>query len=57
MASAQMSKLIIKTGTEDDSFASGRRIAKAADQGKTIKKCCIFSFEDPVEVMRIITEN
>jgi hypothetical protein len=50
-------KLIIKTGTEEDFFASGRRIAKAADQGKTIAKNRIISFEDPVDVMRLITET
>jgi len=52
-----MNKLIIKTGTEEDFFASGRRLAKAADQGKTIPKNRIISFEDPADVMRLITET
>lgn len=50
-----MSKLTIKTGTEEDFFARGRRLAKAADQGKTIAEERIISFEDPADVMKLIT--
>lgn len=50
-----MNKLTIKTGTEEDFFVRGRRLAKAADQGKTIAEERIISFEDPVDVMKLIT--
>ena len=42
-----MTKLIIKTGTEEDFFARGRRLAKAADRGKAPSKRCAPNFEDP----------
>ncbi len=50
-----MTKLIIKTGTEKDFFARGRRLAKAADDGKVIAEERIISFEDPADMMKLIT--
>ena len=50
-----MTKLTIKTGTEEDFFARGRRLAKAADNSRTIAQERIISFEDPADVMKLIT--
>lgn len=50
-----MNKLIIKTGTEEDFFARGRHLAKLADQGEIIAENRIISFEDPADVMKLIT--
>ena len=52
-----MTKLIIKTGTEEDFFARGRRLAKAADRGKALEAVRTISFEDPADVMKLITET
>ena len=50
-----MTKLTIKTGTEEDFFARGRRLAKAAVRGEPIPAERIISFEDPADVMKLIT--
>ena len=50
-----MTKLIIKTGTEDDFFKRGRQLARAADRGEPIPDERIVSFEDPAELMKLIT--
>lgn len=50
-----MNKLIIKTGHEEDFFARGRRLAKVVDQGKIIAEERIISFEDPADLMKLIT--
>lgn len=50
-----MSKLTIKTGTEDDFFQRGRQLARTADRSKELPSESIISFEDPAEVMRLIT--
>ena len=50
-----MTKLIIKTGTEKDFFKRGRQIAKAADRGERLPSERIVSFEDPADMMKLIT--
>jgi len=50
-----MTKLIIKTGTEEDFFKRGRQIAKAADRGERLPNERIVSFEDPADMMKLIT--
>jgi predicted transcriptional regulator len=50
-----MTKLTIKTGTEEDFFTRGRQLAKAADRGEQIPNERIISFEDPADVMKLIT--
>lgn len=50
-----MTKLIIKTGTEEDFFKRGRQLAQAADHGEPLVDERILSFEDPAEVMKLIT--
>lgn len=52
-----MTKLIIKTGTEDDFFKRGRVLAKTADNGDLIKGERIISFEDPLELTKLITST
>ena len=51
----QLTKLTIKTGTEDAFFKRGRHLAKAADSGKTIAPERIISFEDPSDLMKLVT--
>lgn len=50
-----MSKLIIKTGTEKDFFGRGRQLARMADRGEPLPEERIISFEDPADVMKLIT--
>ena len=50
-----MSKLTIDTGTEEDFFKRGRQLAKAADRGEKLPDERIISFEDPADVMKLIT--
>ena len=51
-----MTKLTIKTGTEEDFFKRGRQLAKAADRGERLPAERIISFEDPADVMKLMTE-
>lgn len=50
-----MTKLTIKTGTEEDFFKRGRVLARAADRGEPLPDERIISFEDPADVMKLIT--
>lgn len=50
-----MTKLIIKTGTEEDFFKRSRRLAHAADRGEPLPDERIISFKDPADVMKLIT--
>ncbi len=50
-----MTKLTIKTGTEEDFFKRGRQFAKAADSGEKLPDERTISFEDPADVMKLIT--
>ena len=50
-----MTTLIIKTATEDDFFKRGRRLAQLADRGELLPDECVISFEDPADVMKIVT--
>ena len=49
--------ITIKTGTADEFFKRGRILAKAADRGERLPAECIVSFEDPADVMRLVTET
>ncbi len=51
-----MNKLTIKTATEDEFFRRGRALAKVADRAGILPAERIVSFEDPAEVMKLITE-
>ena len=50
-----MTKLTIKTGAEDDFFKRGHLLARAADRGEQLPDERIISFEDPADMMRLIT--
>jgi hypothetical protein len=50
-----MKNITIKTGSEKDFFARGRRLAKCADQGKSIQEERIISFEDQADMVRFIS--
>ena len=50
-----MTNLTIKTGSEEDFFKRGRELAKSADNGKQLPDERIVSFEDPADVMKLIT--
>lgn len=50
-----MNKLTIKTATEEDFFRHGRKLAKLADQGARLPAERIISFEDPAEVLKLLT--
>lgn len=50
-----MTKLTIKTGTEKDFFARGRQLAATADRGEQLPAERIISFEDPAEMMKLVT--
>lgn len=50
-----MTTLTIKTGTEADFFKRGRQLAQAADKGEALPDERVLSFEDPADVMKLIT--
>jgi len=50
-----MTKLTIKISTEEGFFKRGRQLAKAADQGGPLPDEHIISFEDPADMMKLVT--
>lgn len=50
-----MTKLTIKTGTEESFFKHGRQLAKAVDRDEQLPDERIVSFEDPADLMKLIT--
>ncbi len=52
-----MKILTIKTGTEEDFFERGREIARVADCGEVPVESHVISFEDPADMMKLITEG
>ncbi len=50
-----MNTLTIKTGTEEDFFKRGRKLAKLADQGARLPEECVLSFEDPADILKLLT--
>lgn len=50
-----MTKLTMKTGTEKDFFKRGRQLAWAADHGEPLPDERTISFEDPADLMKLIT--
>ena len=50
-----MTKLTMKTGTEKDFFKRGRQLAWAADHGEPLADERTISFEDPADLMKLIT--
>lgn len=50
-----MTTLTIKTGTEAEFFQRGRQLAQAADRAEAIPEAQVLSFEDPADMMKLIT--
>ncbi len=50
-----MTKVTIKTGTPEQFFERGRKIARLADAGGRIPRHAILSFEDPADVLKLLT--
>ncbi len=50
-----MKTVIIKIASEDEFFQQGRRIAQLADQQKQLPAENIISFEDPAELLELLT--
>lgn len=50
-----MKNFVICTGTEEQFFKRGRRIAKDLDAGRPIAQQTIISFEDPEDMMRLLS--
>jgi predicted transcriptional regulator len=49
-----MKTTIVKTASEQDFFARGRRIAKAADAVKRLPRETVISFEEPADLLRVL---
>lgn len=50
-----MNNLIVRTGTEEDFFRRGRELAGLADRGEQLAEERILSFEDPAELMKLVS--
>jgi len=48
-------KLTVTTGTERDFFERGRKLAKKLDMGERVEPECIISFEDPQDLLELVT--
>jgi predicted transcriptional regulator len=48
-------KLTISTGSEKDFIERGKEIARNLDTGERIEPECILSFEDPQELLELVT--
>lgn len=51
----QMKTLIVKTGREAEFFARGRKLAALADGAQPLPHERVISFEDPVELLKLLT--
>ena len=50
-----MKNVILKAGTEHDFFQRGKLLARLADAGKPLPEERTVSFEDPAELLRLLT--
>ena len=50
-----MKTLTIKSGSEGDFFRRGRIVARLADEGTALPEECVISFEDPDEMLRLLS--
>ena len=50
-----MNTLILKTANEDAFSKRGKRLAKLADAAKTIPQELVISFEEPGDLLRLLT--
>ena len=51
-----MKRITIKTNTEAGFFARGKALATLVDQGQRIPHQCVLSFEDPSDMLRLLTQ-
>ena len=52
---SDLTKLTIKTSSEEDFLRRSRRLAKSADCGEKLPDERIVSFEDPADMMKLVT--
>jgi predicted transcriptional regulator len=52
-----MTDFTIKTRTEEDFFKRGRQLGRAADRGERLPDRRVISFEDPADLMKLMTET
>ena len=50
-----MNQLIVKTGNEDEFFKRGRKLGGLADRGEGLPEESVISFEDPADVLKLLT--
>jgi predicted transcriptional regulator len=50
-----MKRITVKTQTEVGFFAHGKHLAKLADAGRRIPREVVLSFEDPLDMLRLLT--
>ncbi len=50
-----MSKIIVKTATEQAFFKRGRDLARKADAGLPLAEEKVISFEDPADLLNLLT--
>jgi predicted transcriptional regulator len=50
-----MVKLTITTGTEEEFFRRGRTLARKLDRGESIAAGNIITFEDPEDILELVT--
>jgi predicted transcriptional regulator len=50
-----MKTLTIKSGSEDDFFMRGQVVARLADEGTALPEECVISFEDPDEILKLLS--
>lgn len=48
-------KLTITTGTEEVFFKRGKELARKLDGGRRLEHECIISFEDPQDLLELVT--
>ena len=48
-------KTVIKTGTTEDFFARGRDLARRADRHEKFESQRTITFEDPVDLLKLLT--
>ena len=52
-----MKNVILKAGTEHDFFQRGKVLSRLTDTGQPLPEECTVSFEDPAELLRLLTAS
>lgn len=52
-----MKRMILKAGTEQDFFRRGKELARLADKGAVVPEEQTISFEDPADLLRLLTAS